>query len=120
MPSSYRALCSDFYVNQKLNVKLDLPRSRETVLDLFERVRREYPDMRSFKRYKDEVALESPQDDGAHRWIAIRSNSIRSGVVNPQDRGRRLRPAPVRPRGRALLPEHQPARSRVRRAALRL
>ncbi len=84
MPSSYRALCSDFYVNQKLNVKLDLPRSRETVLDLFERVRREYPDMRSFKRYKDEVALESPQDDGAHRWIAIRSNSIRSGVVNPQ------------------------------------
>lgn len=84
MPSSYRALCTDFYVNQKLNVKLDLPRSRETVLDLFERVRREFPDMRSFKRYKDELALESPSDQPVHRWLAIRSNSIRSGVVNPQ------------------------------------
>lgn len=83
MPASYRALCSDFYVNQKLSVKLDLPRSRETVLDLFERVRREYPSMKAFRRYKDELALESPHREGPHRWLAIRSNTIRSGVVNP-------------------------------------
>jgi hypothetical protein len=35
MADSYRALCSDFYVNLKLNLKLDLPRERQTVLDLF-------------------------------------------------------------------------------------
>ena len=83
MTDTYRAFCSDFYVNQKLSVKLDLPRSRETVLDLCERVRREYPAMSAFRRYKDELALESPQSDIPHRWLAIRSNNIRSGVVNP-------------------------------------
>ena len=70
MPSSYRALCSDFYINQKMSVKLDLPRSRETILDLFERVRHTFPAMASFKRYKDELALESPPDAEPPRWIA--------------------------------------------------
>lgn len=83
MASSYRALCSDFYVNQKVSLKLDLPRSRETMLDLFERIRKSYPGMSAFKRYKDELALESPQIEHPHRWLAIRSANIRSGVVNP-------------------------------------
>jgi len=64
-------------------VKLDLPTSRETVLDLFERVRRQYPRMESFKRYKDELALETKQGDMPQQWLAIRSASIRSGTVNP-------------------------------------
>ena len=34
MTDSYRALCTDFYVNQKISVKMELPRTRETVLDL--------------------------------------------------------------------------------------
>lgn len=83
MASSYRALCSDFYINQKMSVKLDLPRGRETILDLFERIRHTFPTMASFKRYKDELALESPQDDEPHRWLAVRSSTIRSGAVNP-------------------------------------
>ena len=66
MASSYRALCSDFYINQKMSVKLDLPRGRETILDLFERIRHTFPTMASFKRYKDELALESPTDDEPH------------------------------------------------------
>ncbi len=37
MTSSYRALCTDFYVNLKLGLKLDLPRKREEVLEMFER-----------------------------------------------------------------------------------
>lgn len=83
MSGSFAALCSDFYVNQKLAVKLDLPRSRETVLDLFERVRRENPSMQAFKRYQDELALESPASDTPHQWLAIRTNTVRSGSVNP-------------------------------------
>lgn len=82
MADSYRALCSDFYINQKLSVKLDLPSSRETVLDLFERIRRAYPSMQSFRRYEDELALESTADTPS-RWIAIKPANIRSGVVNP-------------------------------------
>jgi hypothetical protein len=83
MASSYRALCSDFYVNQKVSVKLDLPRGRDTILELFERVRREFRSMGTFRRYRDELALESPPSDHPHRWLAVRSGNIRSGVVNP-------------------------------------
>jgi len=83
MPSSYRALCSDFYINAKLNVRMELPTNREPVLDLFERARRSFPAMNAFRRYKDELALESAANASPHRWMAIRSSSVRSGVVNP-------------------------------------
>ena len=36
MPSTYRALCSDFYINTKLSVRMELPTNREPVLELFE------------------------------------------------------------------------------------
>ncbi|MBL9001045.1 MAG: hypothetical protein JNK25_07910 [Phycisphaerae bacterium] len=83
MSESYQALCTDFYVNQKLVLKMELPKARETVLDLFERLRRQFPAMANFRRYKDEFALESPQSEMPHRWAAMRSNVIRSGTVNP-------------------------------------
>lgn len=83
MPSSYRALCNDFYVNSKLNVRMELPTNREPVLELFERTRRSYPAMNAFRRYKDELALESAPNANPHRWVAIRQASVRAGVVNP-------------------------------------
>lgn len=85
MTESFRALCNDFYVNQKLSVKMDLPRGRETVLDLFERVRKQFSGMTQFRRYRDELALESSPSDMPHRWLAVRANNIRSGVVNPEN-----------------------------------
>lgn len=91
MTDSYRALCTDFYVNQKLSVKLDLPNGRESTLDMFERVKRQFPAMNSFRRYRDELALETGGDPseaaGPHRWLAVRSSNIRSGVVNPLSAG---------------------------------
>lgn len=84
MTDSYRALCSDFYINQKLSVKLDLPKSRETVLEMFERLRRQFASMTQFRRYKDELALESAPGSTPHQWLAVRSSNIRSGSVNPQ------------------------------------
>jgi hypothetical protein len=82
MSESFQALCNDFYVNQKLVLKMELPRARETVLDLFERVRRQFPAMNGFRRFKDEYALESPQTEMPHRWAAMKGNFIRSGTVN--------------------------------------
>lgn len=85
MPLSYRALCSDFYINQRLNLKMDLPMRRDTVLSLFDRVRREHPWMDRFRRYKNELALESSQQRGsAQHWVALRKSSVRSGSVNPE------------------------------------
>jgi len=83
MSTSFGALCTDFYVNQQLVLKMDLPGERETILHLFEQVRKSVPSMDRFRRYDDELALESRRDS-EYRWLALRRNSIRTGHVNPQ------------------------------------
>jgi hypothetical protein len=75
--------CSDFYINQKLALKMDLPEGREAVLDLFDRLRRSIPELDRLRRYDGEFALESPERDRRYRWAAMRRTSIRSGDVNP-------------------------------------
>ncbi len=82
MSESYGALCSDFYVNQRLNLKMDLPTNRETVLGMFDRVRRDFPGMDRFRRLSSELALESDPTAGQQHWIALRRNHLRTGVVN--------------------------------------
>ncbi|MBL9032653.1 MAG: hypothetical protein JNM80_13235 [Phycisphaerae bacterium] len=78
-----RALCDDYYVNLKLGLKLDQDRERQTVLDLFDRVRRQFPAMANFRRYKDELALEADAASTNHQWVALRERSLRAGSVNP-------------------------------------
>ncbi len=84
MTTSFGALCTDFYVNCQLGVKLDLPDSRETMLDLFTRIGRDEPTMKRLKRYPDELALESPERDRRRLWMGIQRKLLRSGVVNPR------------------------------------
>ncbi len=85
MATSYGALCSDFYVNCKLSVKMDLPAERETVLHLFDRVRKSEPSMDRFRRYENELLLESSRRDAEYRYLSMRRTSVRSGHANPQD-----------------------------------
>lgn len=84
MATSFGALCTDFYVNQKLALKMDMPAERETVLHFFDRVRRAMPSMNRFRRYEGELALESSRKDAEYKWLALRRTSLRSGHVNPQ------------------------------------
>lgn len=83
--SSFVALCDGFYVNQKLTTRMDLPLQREGVLELFERLRKEYPALERFRRYEGELALESAARAGSHQWVALRKTSVRSGSVRPSD-----------------------------------
>jgi hypothetical protein len=82
--TSLGALCSDFYVNQKISLKMDLPSSRESVLDLFDRVRKVLPTMDRFRRYDGELALESSENEPHYTWLALGRTAIRSGWVNPE------------------------------------
>jgi hypothetical protein len=84
MATSFGALCTDFYVNQKLSLKMDLPGDRETILHFFDRIRKSIPAMNRFRRYDGELALESSRRDTQYKWLALRRNSIRSGHVNPE------------------------------------
>ena len=85
MTTSYAALCTDFYVNLKLGMKMDLPHERQTVLDLFDRVKKECPGLERFRRFRGELALESGDRDGKSQWLALRRNTVRAGCVNPLD-----------------------------------
>jgi len=84
MATSFGALCDDFYINLKLGLKLDLPSERETVLHLFDAVRRLTPSMDRFRRFEDELSLESSRREPEYRWLALRRSSVRSGHVNPK------------------------------------
>ena len=64
MATSYGALCTDFYINQKLALKMDLPSDRETILHFFDLVRREMPSMHRFRRYD---GRNQPGDRGRRR-----------------------------------------------------
>ncbi|MEO1235506.1 MAG: hypothetical protein AAFX76_01825 [Planctomycetota bacterium] len=84
MATSFGALCTDFYINHKLALKMDLPSERETILHFFDRMRKSLPAMNRFKRYDGELALESARKDARYTWLALRRNSIRTGHVNPE------------------------------------
>jgi len=110
---SFEAVCNALHVNLRLALKLDLPQDRETVLQLFERLRKECPTLKRLRRFKKELVLESdpiglPEDgddaDGrsgrmggdyggggedaaaiGQQWVALRAKDIRAGVLNPRD-----------------------------------
>ncbi|QOJ16628.1 MAG: hypothetical protein HRU76_03045 [Phycisphaeraceae bacterium] len=84
MSLDYGALCSDYYVNQRVVLRMDLPGDRGTLLGLFDRVKKEWPAMASLRRFRGEVALESDEEVDPYIWFALRRTSIRSGIVNPE------------------------------------
>ncbi len=65
MDPDITTLCSDFYLNQKIALTMDVPTGRESVLDLFGRIQREFPRLERLKRYDGECARESEDTDRA-------------------------------------------------------
>lgn len=83
---SYSTLADDFYVNLHLNTEMELPQSRETVLHLFEQMRKVYPTMRNFhNRDKGEFVLEEDKERGHYRWISVEPKRLCAGYVNPEN-----------------------------------
>jgi hypothetical protein len=84
MATSFGALCTDFYVNHKLTLQMELPADRETILHMFDSVRRAVPSMSRFRRFDGELALESSRREAEYRWLALQPNNVRAGHVNPE------------------------------------
>ncbi len=86
MSNGYSALCDDFYLDMFVNTELDLSLQSDTVLTFFERIQRQYPTMGSFSRRENsEYALEEDHNSGQYRWVALESDCVSSGIVNPSD-----------------------------------
>jgi hypothetical protein len=67
-----------------VNTELELPTARDTVLAFFERVQRQFPSMGSFyRRESNEYCLEEDRRTGRYRWIALETDRVASGIVNP-------------------------------------
>lgn len=84
MSDSHQLYTSDVYVNMRLNLRLDLPTGREAVLGMFDRLRKEIPALNHFRKFTNELAIESDITDSRQQWVAMRKHSIRSGNVNPE------------------------------------
>ncbi len=80
----YSSLSDDFYVNMNLSTEMDLPTNRESVLQFFERLQKQYPSMSNFYcREKGDFILEEDKERGQYRWCTIESRRLCSGQVNP-------------------------------------
>jgi len=84
MSNSYSSLCDEFYLDMSVNTRLELPRSRDTILTFFERIQKQYPTMCGFQRRKQgEYLLEENRSQGQYRWVSLEKKTIASGIVNP-------------------------------------
>ncbi|GIW74342.1 MAG: hypothetical protein KatS3mg103_0864 [Phycisphaerales bacterium] len=81
---SYKALCSDMYVNLKLAFHSELDTSRQATVEFFDRLRKEFPALQAFRHVAGELALESTPGADPQHWVAVRANCVRAGAVNPQ------------------------------------
>lgn len=81
------ATCDDFYVSNRLFLKLDLSLTRETVLHFFDVMRKEFPGMTRLRRREDDTVLleEDSAERGSRRWIRIEPTVLRFGYFAPPD-----------------------------------
>ncbi len=82
--NSYGSLCDDFCIDMHINTELALPAGRDTLFAFFERIQKQFPTMGNFaKRENGEYSLEESSESGQYRWVAVESNRLGSGYVNP-------------------------------------
>ena len=87
MGTFWGATCDDFYVSNRLFLKLDMSLNRETVLHFFDVVRKEFPGMRRMRRRDDGAVLleEDTAEKASRRWIRIEPTVLRFGFFAPPE-----------------------------------
>jgi hypothetical protein len=88
---SFRTLADEFFVGSRLYLKLDLQPTRESVLHLFEQLRKHYPRLSRFRRRDDgSVLLDQPVDvdatDDTRRYVRLGNEALKFGTFAPPDR----------------------------------
>src|SRR6266487_449734 len=72
MSNPFGAFCEDFYINMRLGSQMNLPHARETVLHLFETVRKQFPGMTRFRKCENgEINLEEDREHESYRWASL-------------------------------------------------
>jgi len=85
MAGNYNLLCDEFYADMYVNTELDLPTSPDTILAFCERIQKKFPTMGNFYRRDKNYYLEEDISSGNYRWVALETDRIGSGIVNPEN-----------------------------------
>jgi len=81
------SMCDEFIVSSRLSLKLEMAPDRESVLHFFDRVRREFPNLKRLRRRENAISLEEESEDGGpRRWLRMDAGSVRFGAYAPADR----------------------------------
>ncbi len=92
MSNLFSTFCDDFYVNMRLGSQIGLPTQRETVLHLFERVQKEFPEICRFRKTEGgDFTIEEDCSSHSYRWASLEPRRIASGHVNPASLNESLR-----------------------------
>lgn len=84
MTPDFAHVADDFFVNMELSTALELSGERETILQFFEAVQKQFPEMTSFfQRESGEYVLEGDRESGSYRWLELQPRHLTAGYFNP-------------------------------------
>ncbi len=85
MDVNYSSFCDDFDFELLVNTHLELPNERDTLLNFFERITKQFPAMSTFyRRDNGDYCLESDREIGSYSWVNIELDCLSAGFSNPQ------------------------------------
>ncbi len=83
--SQFQDVCDEHYINLILTTETQFPHQRDSVMHLFEQLRKKYPGMRNFySREQGDYVLEEDKDGGSYRWITLDAKRLSSGYMKPE------------------------------------
>ena len=86
MSENFSNFSDDFFINLDLMTALQLPQSRETILQFFEATQKQFPDMADFyQRESGEYIIEGDRGAGSYRWVELETRRLSAGSFNPAD-----------------------------------
>ncbi|MCP4375734.1 MAG: hypothetical protein GY794_06110 [bacterium] len=81
----FSSAADDFFVNVNLQTNLALPTNRETLLQFYEAIQREFPSMTQlYQRETGESVLEANREEGHYLWMELHNNRLTAGNFNPR------------------------------------
>ncbi|TWT45128.1 hypothetical protein RAS1_15500 [Phycisphaerae bacterium RAS1] len=86
---AFKTMCDEFFVTSRLNFKLELNPSRETLLHFCEQIRKAFPRMSRLRRRQSGGVVLDEEDgaeDAARRYVRVEPMSLRFGIFGADDR----------------------------------
>jgi hypothetical protein len=85
MWSNFAVLCDEYHVSSRLNLKLEIDPSRESLLHFFEQIRKAFPEMNRFRRREDGSLVLDSEEEMGRQSLRVDAGMVKVGCTNPPD-----------------------------------